>query len=140
MFMKRAVRWAAVPITITLFYNVVEGFVSLVAGVNADSLTLVAFGFDSYIEVLAAAAVLWRLSYRDEEEGERAEARALELIGATFILLTLGVVFEATVSLWNRHAAEESIVGIVLLACSVTIMPMLGLLKLRLAARLQCRS
>ena len=133
--MKQAVRWAAILIAATLLYNVGEGVVSLAAGVKAGSLTLVAFGFDSYIEVLAAAAVLWRLSYRDEEEGERAEARALKLIGATFLLLALGVIFQATLSMVNHHAAEESNVGIVLVALSLTLMPSLSLLKLRLAAR-----
>jgi hypothetical protein len=43
-------------------YNVVEGVVALWAGIKAQSIALVGFGLDSYIECAAAAALLWRLT------------------------------------------------------------------------------
>lgn len=64
----------------TAVYNVLEGAIAITSGLAADSITLVAFGADSYLEVLAAGAVLWRLSFKDEGAGERAEARALRFI------------------------------------------------------------
>ena len=42
---------------ITVAYNAVEGVLAVSAGLQAGSLVLVSFGADSYLEVLAAAAV-----------------------------------------------------------------------------------
>ena len=64
-------RVAVVLIGATLLYNLFEGAASIYLGIQAGSLTLITFGADSYLEVLAAGAVLWRLSYQDEEAGER---------------------------------------------------------------------
>ena len=119
----------------TALYNVAEGAVALYSGLGAGSLTLLAFGADSYLEVLATGAVLWRLSYRDEEQGERAEQRALRLIGATFLVLAAAVVFQAGVSLAGHQSAEESRLGLLLLAASLVLMPLLSLAKLWTAAR-----
>jgi divalent metal cation (Fe/Co/Zn/Cd) transporter len=130
-----ALRLARLLVGLTLFYNAFEGAVSVLAGVRAQSLTLVAFGADSYVEVLAAAAVLWRLSYEDEEEGERAEEHAMRLIGATFLLLAAGVSFDAVASLVNGRRAEESLLGILVLAASLVLMPTISIAKLWLAAR-----
>jgi divalent metal cation (Fe/Co/Zn/Cd) transporter len=125
----------AALLIITLVYNVAEGVIAVASGIQASSLTLVAFGFDSYLEVAAAAAVLWRLSYRDEEQGERAERSAMRAIGATFLLLAVAIVIQASLNLADRHEAEGSWVGVGLLAASLTAMPALSLLKLRWAAR-----
>ena len=135
VMLHRLVPLAAVLLIITLAYNFVEGLLSILSGVNARSLTLVAFGADSYIEVLAAGAVLWRLTYRDEEAGEQAERRAMRFIGATFLVLAAAIVFQASVSLAERHRAEESLLGILVLVASVTLMPTLSMIKLWVAAR-----
>jgi divalent metal cation (Fe/Co/Zn/Cd) transporter len=132
---RKPLLWASFLIAFTLLYNVFEGAASIMAGLRANSLTLVAFGSDSYLEVLAAGAVLWRLSFRDEEEGERAEERAMRVIGVTFLLLGAAIMFQAVLSLAEGRGAQESRFGIALLALSLTLMPILALAKLRLAAR-----
>jgi hypothetical protein len=57
-------RIALALVAFTLLYNVAEGALSIWSGVRADSLVLLTFGADSYVEVLAAGAVLWRLVRR----------------------------------------------------------------------------
>jgi divalent metal cation (Fe/Co/Zn/Cd) transporter len=128
-------RLAVLLLVATAAYNLAEGVVALASGLAAESLTLVAFGADSYLEVLAAGAVLWRLSHADPEAGERAEARARRLIGATFLVLAAAVVCQSASVLASRHAAHESWVGLVLLATSLALMPALALAKLWVAAR-----
>jgi divalent metal cation (Fe/Co/Zn/Cd) transporter len=120
---------------LTLLYNVAEGALSIFAGIRSDSVVLVAFGADSYLEVLAAAAVIWRLSYRDEEAGERAERRAMRLIGVTFLALAAAIVFQASFSLASREAAGESLMGLLVLTASLVTMPPLALAKFWTAAR-----
>jgi divalent metal cation (Fe/Co/Zn/Cd) transporter len=119
---------------LTIFYNVLEGVLALIAGWSAGSIALVAFGADSYLEVAAASVVLWRLSIDDEERGERAEQRAMRFIGWTFLVLAGVIVFQASSSFATADGAEESLLGIGLALASVTVMPAIALLKLRTAA------
>lgn len=119
----------------TIAYNVAEGAIAISSGLAAGSITLVAFGADSYLEVAAAGAVVWRLTYRDDEAGETAEAGVLRFVGWTFLILAVAVVFNSAFSLARGHTAEESLWGIGLLAASLIVMPFLALAKLRVAAR-----
>lgn len=128
-------RLAVALLVLTLLYNVGEGVIAVYAGIEAGSLVLLTFGADSYLEVLAAGAVLWRLSHRDEEAGERAEQRAMRLIGATFLMLAAAVLFQATLALTGGQAADESRLGLALLAASLLVMPVLSFAKLWTAAR-----
>ena len=67
----------------TMAYNVLEGVVALWAGLHAGSIALVGFGFDSFIECAAAAALFWRLGIEargaDPETIERSETRSIAL-------------------------------------------------------------
>jgi len=66
-------------------------------------MVLLSFGADGYLEVLAAGAVLWRLSYRDEKEAN-ASQRAIGFIGVTFLILGATIVLQAALSITNRQA------------------------------------
>jgi divalent metal cation (Fe/Co/Zn/Cd) transporter len=44
----------------TVFYNLLEGIVSLVLGGLASSVALMGFGLDSFVESFSGLAVLWR--------------------------------------------------------------------------------
>ena len=44
-----------------LLWNIVEAGVSLWAGVQAGSVAIIAFGFDSIVEILAGGVLVWRL-------------------------------------------------------------------------------
>jgi divalent metal cation (Fe/Co/Zn/Cd) transporter len=132
---SRVSRLAVLLLAVTIAYNVAEGVLALASGIEAGSVALIAFGADSYLEVAAASAVLWRLLIADEERGERVEQRAMRFIGWTFLALSAAIVFQASVALTERSGAEESLVGIGLALASVTVMPALALLKLWTAAR-----
>lgn len=125
----------------TVGYNVVEGVVAIGSGLLAGSIALVGFGIDSAIEVLSGLILLWRLdSRRDEEERERAEARALTLVGWSFLILAAYVAYDAIRSLLRRDVPDESFVGIALAAVSVVVMPLLVRAKRRVAAQLNSRA
>ena len=125
----------------TVGYNVLEGVVAIGSGVLAGSVALIGFGFDSGIEVLSGLILLWRLAaHRDQEDGERAEARALKLVGWSFLLLSAYVTVDAVLALVRRQAPDESPIGIVLAAVSVVVMPLLVRAKRRVAAQLSSRA
>lgn len=117
---------------LTIGWNVVEAFVAVGAGIAAGSLALVAFGFDSSIEVFAASVVVWQ--FRAELRGqvdEGRERRALKLIAITFFVLAAYVTAEAIRDLIVDEKADTSVVGIILASVSLAVMPALAWLKRR---------
>ena len=118
----------------TIGYNSLEGLIALVAGLIAGSIALVGFGFDSLIEVTSGGVLLWRLHADvDEERRERIEAISLRIVGACFVVLAIYVSYDSIKSLIKREAPEESLVGIVLAAVSLVIMPLLVRAKRKVA-------
>ncbi|MDN5696429.1 MAG: cation transporter [Rubrobacter sp.] len=119
----------------TITWNVVEAVVAIGAGLLTGSVSLVAFGADSFIEVISAVALLWRLLKADPNAGAAesgaAERRALYLVAATFFLLAAYISFESVGALLSRDGPESSNVGIVLATLSILIMPILAFLKQR---------
>lgn len=116
----RRVRWI---VTATITYNIVEAVIALTAGTIASSAALIAFGLDSIVEVLSAAAVAWQFASPDPQRRERA---AMRLIAVSFFGLAAFVSVDAVHSLLGAGEAEHSTVGIVLAAVSVAIMPVLS--------------
>jgi len=128
-------RTAKLLLAVTIAYNLIEGVVGLWAGLAAGSIALVAFGADSYLELAAASLVLWRLTVVDGDRAELIETRIRRFIGWTFLLLAAAVVGQAAWNLAAREGADESWLGIGIAIASVTVMPVVALLKLRVAAR-----
>ena len=118
----------------TIGYNSLEGLIAIGAGVLAGSIALVGFGFDSLIEVTSGAVLLWRLHADvDEARRERVEAISLRLVGFCFIALALYVTQDSIWSLLKREAPDESVIGIILAAVSLIVMPLLVRAKRKVA-------
>jgi divalent metal cation (Fe/Co/Zn/Cd) transporter len=123
---------------LTIAWNSAEFVIALAAGFLAGSIALIGFGFDSAIEVTSSLAALWRLGRdHDEESRERTEQRALRLIGVGFLLLACYILYESINDLVGRIPPQHSIIGIVLAALSLIVMPLLAHLKRKVAIRLE---
>jgi divalent metal cation (Fe/Co/Zn/Cd) transporter len=135
-----ALRRALWLVALTLAYNVVEAAIAVWAGTEAGSIALLGFGLDSVIECAAAAVLLWRLTVEvrggDEERVETAERRSLRFVGLTFLALASYVLVESILTLSSGDRPSSSLVGIVLAAVSLMVMPLLAWMKLRTARRL----
>lgn len=111
----------------TVGWNFLEALVALTSGATAGSIALIGFGLDSLIEVSSGCILLWRLrADHDERRRERAERRALQLVGISFLALAAYVAGDSVVSLVKREAPERSFVGIGLAIASLIAMPMLA--------------
>lgn len=117
---------------LTIGWNIIEAVVAVAAGMAASSIALIGFGLDSLIEVFAASVVVWQLRGMSEQR----ERRALRLIALSLFTLGGYVVVEAVRDLIVGAEAEESIVGIVLAAVSLAVMPALAVAKRRTAKRM----
>jgi len=127
----------------TVGWNVIEGIIAIVAGVIAGSIALVGFGLDSCIEVASGLVLIWRLrkhGFTDEEEEEAAEKKAIFFVGATFFLLALYVTYESGKKLLFQEHPDESLIGIILAAVSLIVMPSLALYKKKIATEINSRA
>jgi divalent metal cation (Fe/Co/Zn/Cd) transporter len=119
----------------SLGYMAVEGAVAVAAGIVAGSIALIGFGIDSAIEGFASVIIVWRFTGWRTLSHE-AEDRAQKLVAAQFFILAPYVGIESIRALLEGHRPEESIVGIVLAASSLVVMPWLGWAKQRIANRI----
>lgn len=131
---RRALRLAQ----FTVAYNVAEGIIAIMAGMLAGLVSLVGFGIDSGIESASGVLVGLRLSarLRDGEADEDKERWALKAVAVTFFVLAAYVIVEGLRDLLRGENPDTSIVGIVLLATSVIVMPLLARAKRRVGAQL----
>jgi divalent metal cation (Fe/Co/Zn/Cd) transporter len=125
----------------TVGYNVLEGLASLLAGGAAGSAALVGFGLDSVVESLSGAVMVWRFrTRRPHADAERAEHRAVRLVGYTFFVLAAYVLVDSARKLWTGDRPEGSVAGIVITVASLVVMPALYVAKRRTARRIGSRS
>jgi divalent metal cation (Fe/Co/Zn/Cd) transporter len=122
---------------------VVEAGVAIGAGIAARSVTLLAFGIDSVIELASAGVLIWRLTVelrRGQSFAEAAERTASRIGGVLLFALAAYVVVAAAWSLWTRQGAEFSWPGLLVSLAAIPIMWLLSRRKLRLADALSSRA
>ncbi|MBF0496146.1 MAG: cation transporter [Deltaproteobacteria bacterium] len=114
---------------LTIFFNLAEGLVSVWLGVSDETLTLFAFGVDSFVEVISAVGV-WHMVRRlrqspDNEDSDRFEKQALRITGVAFCLLAAGLIMTASWNIYHQHKPETTFWGIVVGAVSIICMGIL---------------
>jgi len=111
---------------LTIIYNFAEGLISIWFGIADETLTLFAFGVDSYIEVISAVGV-WHMLRRlrnaaDDEDRDAFERRALRITGASFYVLAVGLAVTATWNIYTGHEPDTTVWGIIVGAVSIVCM------------------
>ena len=110
---------------ITIFYNLIEGMVSVFFGVTDETLSLFGFGIDSFVEVLSGIGI-WnmvrRMRHNPEANPGPFEKKALQITGTAFYILAVGLVVTAGISLYQGHRPETTFWGIVIGAISIFTM------------------
>ena len=118
----------------TVEYNIIEAIVSIITGVFAGSIALIGFGLDSFMESLSAIVMIWRFRKHgkvSKEEEQRIEVKAIKLVAYTFFILAAYVLYVSLDKFLSRDIPEPSLVGIIIAATSVIVMPLLFYLKYR---------
>lgn len=126
----------------SLAWNVLETVVGFIAGLTSGSIALIGFALDSVVEASSAGALVWRFraEQRGPERAEEFERRAVRLVGWAFVALAAYVGIKATYDLVTRTRPEESMVGIVLAAVSLVVMPYLAWRKRHMAKVVDSRA
>lgn len=121
----RLYRIATLLALVTIGYNLLEGVVSVWLGAEDETLSLLGFGLDSFVEVVSGAGI-WHMIRRQqqgsEEQRDGFEQRALRITGTSFFLLAAGLVVTAGLNLYKGHQPVTTIWGIVIALISICIM------------------
>lgn len=125
----RALSWAS------LAWMCIEGVVGLLAGFEANSLSLIVWASSSFVEGLASVIVIWRFT-GSRLHSATSERTAQRWVAGSFLLLVPYFLYEALYRLLNGSDVESNALGIAVTASAIVLMPLLGWTKLRLAKRL----
>ncbi len=112
-----------------------EGALGVLAGVEANSISVLTWAASSAVEGMASAIVIWRFT-GPGTLSEHAERRAQRWVAGSFFLLTLYFFYEAVDRLMHGTRPEATVLAIALTASSVVLIPLLGWAKLALGRRL----
>jgi divalent metal cation (Fe/Co/Zn/Cd) transporter len=125
----RRLSWAS------LVWMSIEGIVGLAAGFEADSLSLLIWAASSFVEGLASVTIIWRFT-GSRVHSHTSERTAQRWVAGSFLLLVPYFLYESFDRLINGSDVHANVVGIVVTASAIVLMPGLGWAKLRLARRL----
>ena len=116
----------------TIFYNIIEGLVSVILGYKDETLTLLGFGVDSFIEVMSGigiAIMLLRIKQNPESLKSSFEIKALKTTGTAFYLLSAGLGMGIILDLVKHHKPETTFWGIIISLISIAVMVWLMIAK-----------
>lgn len=125
---------------ITIFYNIVEGLVSISFGAGDKTLALLGFGIDSFVEVISGigiAHMIFRMKYSEVQARDTFEKTALRITGISFYLLTVGLVTGSVINIINGLKPTTTIPGIIIAAISILTMYWLMTSKLNVGRKLK---
>ncbi len=128
-------RWANALALITIFYNLVEGMVSVFFGYEDGTIALFGFGIDSFVEVISGIGIwhmIRRMRRHSGEHHDAFEKTALKVTGTAFYILTFGLIATALVNISQAHRPSTTLWGIIVAAVSILTMWLLIHYKLKI--------
>ena len=112
-----------------------EGVLGLVAGIAANSISLIGWALGSVIEGLASIIVIWRFT-GSRTVSSTSERRAQRAVAISFFLLAPYIGVESIRDLGGGHQITSSLLGVLVTTASLLVMPTLGRTKQRLGDQL----
>jgi divalent metal cation (Fe/Co/Zn/Cd) transporter len=124
----------------TILYNIIEGIISILLGIEDETLSLFGFGADSFIEVISGigiAAMIIRIRRNPQSPKSKFEINALRITGTSFFLLSAGLLAGIVFNIVNRNKPETTIWGVIISLVSITVMIWLMLTKRNVGRKLK---
>ena len=140
---KREYRAAFILSLFTIAANLVEGVFSTILGQKDGTLALFGFGLDSFIEVISAVGIsmmILRIARSPESPRSKFEITALRITGASFYLLTAGLVVTAVLNIIRGAKPETALSGLIISIISLSAMVFLYRAKLKVGRQLDSDS
>ena len=109
----------------TIFYNILEGIISIIFGIEDETLSLFGFGVDSFIEVISGigiAGMIIRIKENPESNRSKFEINALKITGTSFFLLSAGLLAGVVYNIINHVKPETTVWGVIISLVSIAVM------------------
>src|SRR5512133_715455 len=123
----------------SIIANLVEGVFSTILGQKDGTLALFGFGLDSFIEVISAVGIsmmILRIARSPESLRSKFEITALRITGASFYILTAGLVVTSVLNIIQGSRPETALSGLVISIISLSVMVFLYRAKLKIGRQL----
>jgi len=136
-------RWAYALAVITIFYNILEGLVSIYFGIEDETLALFGFGLDSFVEVISGVGIwhmIKRIKRNYDSSPDHFERQALKITGTAFYILSTGLIATALINIFQGHRPETTFWGIVISLISIVTMWLLIYYKIKVGKQLDSQA
>lgn len=119
-----------------MVWSLVAGTASVAVGIGAGSTALIGTGTDVMADMLSSVVLIWR--FRAELHGghpaHRVERRAHIAALLALLAVAAGVATASIAKLISGSGATVLLAGVITAAASALVLPMLGMIKLRVAS------
>ena len=118
-------KWATTLALITIFYNLIEGVVSVFFGYEDGTVALFGFGIDSFVEVISGLGIwhmIRRMKQNSSANHDAFEKTALKITGTAFYILTAGMIITSLVNIYEGYMPKTTLWGIVVAEISILTM------------------
>ena len=136
-------QWAYALAVITIFYNILEGLVSIYFGTEDETLALFGFGLDSFVEVISGVGIwhmIKRIRSNHDANPDHFERQALKITGTAFYILSIGLIATALISIFQGYKPETTFWGIIISLISIVNMWLLIHYKIKVGIRLDSQA
>lgn len=116
----------------TLAWNTVGVILLSVVAPSTHSVALIAFGFDTLLEIGASTVVIWELSGKP---GSR-QKKALKYLSIAFLFLGIYLSVQSSYNLLHHVLSTQSEIGIVWLILTFFVMALLAVGKYRVGKKI----
>lgn len=109
----------------TIFYNIIEGLISMILGAEDEALSLFGFGADSFIEVISGigiAVMIIRIRRNPHSRRSKFEINALRITGTSFFLLSAGLLAGSVFNIISHNKPVTTIWGVIISIVSIAVM------------------
>jgi divalent metal cation (Fe/Co/Zn/Cd) transporter len=120
--------------SLSIAWTLVASAISVVLGVKASNLVLVAFGCTGLLDAAGSTALVihFRHALKHETFSERHEHVAFLVVTGGLVVVALATVAESVVRLVTQKHGEQTLVGIGVAAASVVVLALLARRKIEL--------
>ncbi len=118
-------KWASAIALVTIFYNLLEGVVSVIFGFQDGTVALFGFGVDSFVEVISGIGIwhmIRRMRQNSAQNCDAFERTALRVTGTSFYVLSAGLSIVSLVNIYKGYKPETTFWGIVISIISILSM------------------
>ena len=137
---EKLLRTAFILSLITIFYNLLEGGISVFFGISDGALALFGFGVDSFVEVVSGLGIthmILRMRNSQVKERDYFERFALKITGASFYILTAGLIIGSVLNIIQNIKPDTTIPGFIVSIISIISMYILMKYKLKVGTTLK---